>query len=215
MTGLHRRSADLTAPPGLVTRTLTDAAGHELSLRAAAADDGPGTFEGYACLWDVRDAYGTSFARGSFGAGGLDTREGRAGLYALLHMHAQYDPPIGTFAAREDDTGLWIAGEWDPTPEGTAARARAKSGSASELSVGFVPLMVDPDDESIFTQVRLVEVSQITARMAAVPGAGFAGVRGLPAGRPGDTDAGEQLDASTIATLRLQLAHRVTGASQR
>jgi hypothetical protein len=37
--------------------------------------------------------------------------------------------------------------------------------------------MVDPDDESAFTQCRLVETSQITRRMASVPGAELDKVR--------------------------------------
>lgn len=186
MTGVLRRSD----PPELIvqTRTLVDASGAPISLRAAAASD-TGVFDGYAVLWDVLDAYGTTFAPACFGAGGLDSD-----LYALLAMH---DPTevIGTFTAKEDDTGLWIAGGWDDTPEGSTARKRAGSGSAPELSVGFVPLMLDPDDENRFTQTRLVEVSQITRRMGAVPGAAFASVRAqIPRGRPGEVgndDPGE------------------------
>lgn len=172
-----------TAAPATELHTavvLTDRQGRAVDIRAAAQPDGSGTFEGYACVFDVTDAYGTRFAPGCFGAGGLD-----ADLYALLWMH---DPTavIGTFTGQEDERGLWIAGGWDPTPEGQAARARAASGSAPGLSVGFVPLMLDPDDENRFTQARLVETSQITARMAAVPGAGFSSARSsLPRGVPG------------------------------
>lgn len=180
-------------------RTATD-------VRAAAAGDGSGHFEGYAVLWDVVDAYGTRFAPGTFTAGGLDED-----LYALLWMH---DPAsvVGTFAAREDDRGMWIEGGWDPTPEGGSARARAASGSAGGLSVGFVPMMLDPDDDTRFTQARLVEVSQITARMAAVPGAGFSAVRstlvrGVPGQEtepppPSDDTAG----AAAVAAALLALA---------
>lgn len=179
MTALHQRRAE--APPAqlAIATRLLGADGQPVDIRAAAAAE-RGVFEGYAMLWDTTDAYGTRFAPGSFGAGGLD-----GGLYALLVMH---DPnrAAGTFTAREDERGLWIAGGWDGTAEGNDARARAKSGSADGLSVGFVPLMLDPDDEARFTQARLVEVSQITARMAAVPGAGFSSARStLPHGVPG------------------------------
>lgn len=212
MTVQLRRSDPTTLEQLVQTRVLVDASGAPISLRAAAASN-TGTFEGYACLWNVRDSYGTTFAPGCFGAGGLD-----ADLYALLAMH---DPTevIGTFTAKEDDTGLWITGGWDDTSDGEKARARARSGSAPELSVGFVPLMLDPDDENLFTQTRLVEVSQITRRMGAVPGAAFANVRTqIPRGRPGeegndnpgegrlgDGDDTEQLERAAAARALLEL----------
>lgn len=149
--------------PSLQTRGL-----QQLQLRAADSEDG--TFDGYACVWDVIDSYGTTFRRGSFIEGGLDQGE-----YALLWMH---DPtqPIGVFTATEDDHGLVIKGAWDQTPEGQAKRVMAR-GSAPGLSVGFVPVGVDPDDPSVFTSARLVETSQITLRMASVPGAELTAAR--------------------------------------
>lgn len=134
-----------------------------LQLRLDDGADGP-MFRGYACVWNVVDSYGTTFAPGSFREGGLDSDP-----YAMLWMHDPYEP-LGTFTAVEDDHGLLIEGSWDQTPQGQAKRAMAKS-SAPGLSVGFVPLMVDPDNEDTFTQARLVETSQITLRMASVPGA--------------------------------------------
>lgn len=141
-----------------------------LNIRVAA-DSESGEFEGYGCVWDVIDAYGTHFVRGCFEEGGLDER-----AYALLSMH---DPtmPGGTFTAREDDHGLWLEGAYDATQLGQDLRTRAKSGSQAELSVGFVWRDSDPDDENAITNARLVETSQITARMAAVPGAQISSVR--------------------------------------
>jgi HK97 family phage prohead protease len=140
----------------------------QLDLRAA--DNQDGTFSGYACVWDVVDSYGTTFRRGCFLEGGLDQGE-----YALLWMH---DPtqPIGAFTAEEDGHGLLIKGGWDETPEGQAKRVMARR-SAPGLSVGFVPVGVDPDDENAFTSARLVETSQITLRMASVPGASITDAR--------------------------------------
>lgn len=198
---LRRAVAAPVLPANAGTRTLVDAAGEELSLRAAAASEA-GTFEGYAVLWDVVDSYGTTFARGSFGAGGLDTDP-----YALLRMH---DPlaAIGVFTAREDERGLYITGGWDDDAEGQAARAKARSGSMPELSVGFVPLMVDPDDENRFTQVRLVEVSQITRRMASVPGAAFASARGALLDDGKAARVAEARREQELAVARLRLAGR-------
>lgn len=189
MTALHRgwatRAAE--APPASEHRLVAG-----LDLRAAAADDS-GTFEGYACVWDVVDSYGTTFARGCFSAGGLDTDP-----YPLLWMHDR-DVVLGTFTAAEDERGLLIKGSWDDTRAGRDARAQAKSGSAPGLSVGFNPVLVDPDDEDRFTQVRLIETSQIVARMASVPGAAIHAARGqqAPAADPG---------AAAVAAALLGLA---------
>jgi HK97 family phage prohead protease len=141
----------------------------EILTRAAVdvritREDTPG-FDGYGCVWGVRDTYGTEFAPGCFREGGLDAEP-----YALLWMHDAWSP-VGTFTATEDDHGLRIAGTWDTTSAGNDARARALSGSAPGLSVGFTVIASDPDDANIFTACKLVETSQITRRMASVPGA--------------------------------------------
>lgn len=157
----------------LASRTLVKRDGTPVSLRDAAAEGAPGTFEGYACLWDVVDAYGTRFAPGAFTAGGLDGEP-----YALLWMHDPYEPR-GVFTAVEDEVGLYVTGSWDQSPDGQAARAAASSGSAPEMSVGFIARTLDEADENRFTGCELVEVSQVTRRMAAVPGAAFSEVRGV------------------------------------
>jgi HK97 family phage prohead protease len=143
---------------------------------------GDGTFEGLACRYGVVDSYGTTFHPRAF-------RKGLRGSYALLFMHSPYQP-IGTFTAEERDDGLYISGRYDDTAAGRDARTMARSGSASELSVGFVRTdlpdwsklaeMSDEDREAVLANIkgaRLVEVSQITARMAAVPGSKLKTVR--------------------------------------
>lgn len=186
-----RTEAELAARehgiPGMQVRQL-----QQLSVRAEGEE---GTFDGYACVWNVVDSYGTTFQRGCFEAGGLDQS-----MYALLWMHSPYEP-IGVFLAQEDDHGLHIEGRWDSTTQGTDARTRARSGSAPGLSVGFVPIGTDPDDASAFTVCRLVETSQITARMAAVPGAELVGARStIDAAAAAERDA---LSAAAVARLRL------------
>lgn len=142
-----------------------------------------GTFEGVACRFNVTDSYGTTFHPGAFKKGGL------RGSYALLFMHDPYQP-VGTFTAEERADHLWISGRYDDTQAGQDARTMARSGSASELSVGFVRTdvpkwdklkeMSEDDQKELFANiraVRLVETSQITARMAAVPGSKLKTVR--------------------------------------
>lgn len=163
----------------LVTRRLADwsqtadrEALGDLQLRVDQAEDGSGSFEGWACIYGVRDSYGTTFAPRCFTEGGLDEA-----AYAYLWMHSPM-VPVGTFVAEDRDEGLWIAGEWDPTPEGQTARVRARTGSAPENSVGFVWLADGgEDDPDLITSARLVETSQITLRMAAVPGANLLSVK--------------------------------------
>ncbi len=147
-------------------------------------DDGEdGTFEGVACQYGKVDSYGTTFHPGVFKRG-IDR-----GSYAYLFMHSPYDP-VGTFRADEQSNLLHIAGAYDDTQSGRDKRAMARSGSARELSVGFVRTdlppwekiaqMGDDDRADLMANIRsarLVEVSQITARMAAVPGSKLKVVR--------------------------------------
>lgn len=143
-----------------------------------------GTFEGVACRFNKIDSYGTTFHPGAFKKGGLDKK-----TYSLLFMHSPY-APIGTFTAEERADHLFIAGRYDDTQAGQDARTMARSGSAPELSVGFVRTdlpewkklaeMSEEDYAETMKNIkgaRLVEVSQITARMAAVPGSKLKTVR--------------------------------------
>jgi HK97 family phage prohead protease len=153
----------------------------EIEWRVDEGDDG--TFAGYACRYGKKDSYGTTFHPGVFRKG-LDKQD-----YALLFMHSPYQP-VGTFRAEERNDHLWIEGRYDDTAAGRDARVMARSGSARELSVGFVRTDL-PDWKKLYEMdedkrkdalenirsARLVEVSQITARMAAVPGSKLKTVR--------------------------------------
>ncbi|MFD8251913.1 HK97 family phage prohead protease [Streptomyces werraensis] len=181
-------------------------------------DDASGTFEGIACRFNKVDSYGTTFHPGCFRKGGLDKKP-----YSLLFMH---DPtrPIGTFRAEERDDHLFITGRYDDTAAGQDARAMARSGSAPELSVGFVRTDL-PDwkklaelSEEDFKEkmanirgARLVETSQITARMAAVPGSKLKTVRAalgeLYAEEPG-TRLEEQVAAERQVRRAAQIRRR-------
>lgn len=169
----------------------------DVEWRVGEGDDG--TFAGYACRYGKRDSYGTTFHPGVFRKG-VDKRD-----YALLFMHSPMQP-VGTFRAEERADHLWIEGRYDDTAAGRDARIMARSGSAPELSVGFVrtdlpewsKLAEMGDDErkdalENIRSARLVEVSQITARMAAVPGSKLKTVRSAL----GDLYA--EVDAPTIA----------------
>lgn len=182
------------------TRLATPVSEGGINLRAAAASDS-GAFEGFLCRFNVWDSYGTRFAPTCFERGGLDES-----IYALLFMH---DPmmPGATFNAEErGDEGLWIEGQYDDTQLGQDLRVRARSGSAAGLSVGFVWLDSDPDDENTITSARMVEGSQITARMASVPGSQISAVRSAAGLIVADTDDEQNVKAvQRIAAARARL----------
>lgn len=129
-----------------------------------------GSFAGYACRWNTVDSYGTQFSEGSF------VGSTRSQKLPLLFMHSP-ENPVGTFTWREDAEGLHIEGRFDKTDEGERARQRALSGSAPELSVGFIRRGVDPDDETRITAAELKEVSAITLGFASQRGAELVAVR--------------------------------------
>ena len=62
------------------------------------------------------------------------------------------------------------------TRDGRDARTKART-SAPGLSVGFRSVIFDEEDPERIIAAQLVEVSQITARMAAVPGSEFQDAR--------------------------------------
>ncbi|WP_073815037.1 HK97 family phage prohead protease [Kitasatospora sp. CB01950] len=173
------------------------------------ADGEDGTFEGVGCRYGVEDSYGTTFHPKVF-------QKGLRGSFAFLFMH---DPsrPVGTFRAEERSDHLWISGQYDDTAAGRDARTMARSGSAPELSVGFVrtdlpsweALAALPEDEykdrlANIRSARLVEVSQITARMAAVPGSKLKTVRAaldalFEDGEPNNLDAQVAAERARLA----------------
>jgi HK97 family phage prohead protease len=174
-----------------------------IDLRAAAASDS-GAFEGFLCRFNTWDSYGTRFAPGCFERGGLDES-----LYALLFMHDPMMPGATFTAVERGDEGLWIEGNYDDTQLGQDLRVRARSGSAPGLSVGFVWLDSDPDDENTITSARVVEGSQITARMASVPGSQISAVRsaamtdGLVVADPSDEENVRAVQRIAAARARL------------
>ncbi|MGD1219995.1 HK97 family phage prohead protease [Streptomyces krungchingensis] len=174
-------------------------------------DGGDGTFAGYACRYGKKDSYGTTFHPGVFRKG-TDKQD-----YALLFMHSPMSP-IGTFRAEERSDHLWIEGRYDDTAAGRDARVMARSGSARELSVGFVRTDL-PDWKKLYElgdeeraellenirSARLVEVSQITARMAAVPGSKLKTVRSALGDLYAEVDA-PTLDEQATAAQEQQAA---------
>lgn len=138
-----------------------------------------GSFTGYLSIWDVTDTYGTRMRPGAFRAGGLE--EGR--LYPLLDMHdssSAVHSVLGGFTATEDPRGLLIEGTFAATHAGQDARTVAGMGFAAELSVGFIRLANQADDETAIISAKLVEGSLIIRGFASTPGAEMVAVRSNP-----------------------------------
>lgn len=160
--------------------------------------------EGWAVRYDVEDTYGTTFVRGCFTA-----VEALRDLYPYLWMHRSSEP-VGVFEAEDRDEGLWIRVRFDDSAAGRDARARARSGSAPACSVGFVwfptvEQQAGEVDPSLILAARLIETSQITLGMQAVPGAELQGVRSAlgvtgEVEEPGkDTRADDTTDSVRVA----------------
>lgn len=138
-----------------------------------------GGFVGYLSIWDVTDSYGTRMRPGAFKAGGLE--EGR--VYPLLDMHdssSAVRSVLGGFTATEDPKGLLIEGSFAATQAGQDARTIAGMGFAPDLSVGFVRVANQEDDENAIIAARLLEGSLIIRGFAATPGASMVSVRSNP-----------------------------------
>jgi len=129
-----------------------------LETRAELAE---GEFVGYANVFGVVDAYGTSFDPGSFAN---TLRENPQPV--LLWMHHREEPIGLVTTAVEDQTGLRIHGQLNLE----VARAREihsliRQGAVRGLSVGFVPVREVWDSarqQARFTEVVLREVSAVT-----------------------------------------------------
>lgn len=97
-------------------------------------DDDTGTFVGYASVFGKVDSYGDTIVKGAY----KETLK-QYGLPKMFFNHGKYDVPIGKWiAAKEDDYGLLLTGEF--TPGNTMAeqvRAALKHGTVDGLSIGY------------------------------------------------------------------------------
>lgn len=130
----------------------------ELKLAADGA-----TFLGYASAFNKVDSYGDTIVKGAY----ADTlREN--GLPKMFFNHNSYDVPIGKWtAAKEDDYGLLLTGEFTPgNTMGDQVRAALKHGTVDSLSIGYSLMKGDFDETTggrvIRKVARLKETSVVT-----------------------------------------------------
>ena len=95
-------------------------------------DGDTGTFEGYASVFGGVDSYGDTIVRGAF-----ESTLRNHGKPKMFYNH-EWSMPIGKYTvAREDDHGLFLAGELTPGISLAAdVRAGMKHGTIDGLSIG-------------------------------------------------------------------------------
>lgn len=72
----------------------------------------------------------------------------------------------GTLRLSVDHRGLWVEGDLPDSPLGQSRATSIKRGDASKMSFGFNPMRTDkqaPQDQQVLTEIRLWEVSPVSA----------------------------------------------------
>lgn len=146
----------------------------------AIEDEEPGTFEGYASVFDEVDQVADAVAPGAFKRT-IRAHRRKNRMPALLWQHDSRKP-IGVWEElKEDDHGLFGRGQLfiDDIAEARAAHALLKGGGLSGLSIGYrtVKSVIDEKKKTRrLLDVDLFEVSLVTfpaldsARVSAVKG---------------------------------------------
>ena len=130
--------------------------GHVISTKAIERDGVPlGIYSAYLATWDIDE--GNGFFRDRFKRGAFteSIQEHKDRDNRQIRMRGQHGPslfeliggyPIGS--VKEDDVGLFVEGEINlDTPLGASAYALAKQGVLVDLSIGFVSLEEEFDDD--------------------------------------------------------------------
>lgn len=120
-------------------------------------DDKPGTFGGYASVFNGMDTYGDTILPGAY----KKTLRNRKRPILMRWQH--YGPVIGKWTeAREDEKGLWMEGELTPGHSlASDVYASMKHGAVNGLSIGYRPVQTRElgDGKRELKEIELVEVS--------------------------------------------------------
>lgn len=137
-------------------------------VRQVGEGEAQGTFEVLAVAYDVVDDYGTRFVKGCF----ADSLEERLPVIAWAHSWAD---PIGRATGyRDADEGLYLTARLDVGQgigRADQALAQLRSGTLTDVSVGFMRLADRTADDGVeeIVKAELDEVSVVLR--GAVPGA--------------------------------------------
>jgi HK97 family phage prohead protease len=137
-----------------------------------------GLFEGYAAVFGGIDSFGDTIMKGAF----ADTITDRDHPILMLYGHSSMNVVGKWIHMEEDDTGLYVQGEFTPNHQlASDVYASLKHGAMSGMSIGF--RMTEDGSEEIegggrrISKVQLEEISIVgfpadsEARVATVKGA--------------------------------------------
>ncbi len=130
------------------------------------------TGKAYACVWGVRDTYGTVWVKGCFAK---SIRERGPGSEAkqkivMLWQHDTRDPIGRITSMEEDDYGLLIGyalDDGDSVPSAKRAHSQIKSGTINGWSFGFDWIWdkleyEEKTDSILVREAELFEISPVT-----------------------------------------------------
>lgn len=157
---------------------------------ATFADDGPGSFTGYASLWGIKDSQGDIVVKGAY-TRTLNQFVER-GFIAWGH---NWDEPVATIReAREDAKGLFLDAEFHSDPASQTARTRTlervERGKFMGLSIGYAVAEGGSErtkDARLLTDLTLYETSLVT--VPALAPAGVTSAKAYYGGMAGGMDA--------------------------
>lgn len=157
----------LRALPFMRSEMFIDKDGNLVDSKAKITDDR--FIEGYACVWGVRDTYGTGWIKGCFAKSIRDRGPQSTAKQKIVGLwQHKTDDPIGRVVElEEDDYGLRFKIECDDVPSAERALRQIRSGTINGFSFGFLYVwdMMEYDQETDTIWVReaiLQEISPVT-----------------------------------------------------
>ena len=145
-----------------------------------------GSFEGYAAVFGVKDAWGDIILAGAFKAS-LREHKSKKTMPSMLWQH-RYDQPIGVWdAMQEDSHGLYVKGSLLlKVQQGLEAYELLKAGALSGMSIGYIARDFSIDEKDYTRTIKridLYEASLVTfpanegAQVVAVKAQGIKTIR--------------------------------------
>lgn len=138
------------------------------AVTVKVADQSTGEITGYASTFGNIDSYGESMKNGAFSTTLKEHSDSNTSIPLLFEHNRGLDSHIGVItSAKEDATGLLITAKLDTATEsGKKAFNLVKSRRVNGMSIGFMPLDVEPGvidgkDVTLIKQVELKEISLV------------------------------------------------------
>jgi HK97 family phage prohead protease len=141
----------------------------DFALQIKAVGDVPGSIEGYASVYGVRDSYNEVVMPGAF-ADSL-ARQQREGSYPLMLWQHDSSSPIGVWDDLSDDgKGLYAKGRLlieQSVPEADKAYSLLKAGAVRGMSIGYREVDVEPSTNGDPT--KLIKLDILEASIVSFP----------------------------------------------